>query len=615
MTVAVVVTAALYWTQKILIPVALAVFITFLLSPMVTRLQHLRLGRVPSIIAVALLAGLILVGIGWVIGSQIRGLAAGMSQYTENIKSRVQFVRDLIKGGSIGEELDEMGKEVGKVWNPPDEKAEKQQGPFGEDKGPPMKVQVEPGSTWVNRVGDFAPGLAEVLASGALTAVLVIFMLLKREDLRNRLIWLTGRGRIALTTKVLDDIGARISRYLLAQLVINTSYGLAMALGLWAIGVDHWLLWGFLSGLGRYVPYIGAPLAALFPIVLSLAQFNPETEGWTRPLLVVGWIVFLELLANNLMEPWLYGKSIGASEVALLVAAGFWAFLWGPAGLILSGPLTVCLVVVGEYVPALRFLAVLLGDEPALEPDVSYFQRLAAGDQDEAMAIALNFAREHGTERVYDGLLLPGLAHAREALAQGELSDSDERFIIDATRLILDDLEQELERPAGEAEVPAGAEAGVFQPLRKRVRIVGCAARDEMDQLGIEMLRRLLDPLRWEVDVVPVTVLAGELIARIREKQPAVLCIGSLPPGGLAHTRYLCKRLSSAFPGLKLLVGRWGPRGAGDAEREQLREVGAEAVDAALLETADELKQWLPVLQEQALSDRGAVAGRAAEKV
>ena len=585
-TVAVAVTAALYWAQKVLISVALAVFVAFLLSPLVTRLRRYGLGRAPAVFLVVTLTVLLALGVGWLISAQIRDLAAGMPRYTRNIQKRVRLIHGLGEN-SVVDQLNQMARDIGEVWNEPDAADAKEHPKRTASDGgaSPIKVQVEPGESWINHILPNLPAAAEVAGSGGLVIVLAIFMLLKREDLRNRLIWLTGHGRIALTTKALDDIGQRISRYLLAQLVINTSVGLALALGLWVIGVEYWLLWGFLGGLFRYLPYIGSPIAALFPIALSLVQF----EGWTYPLLVAGWIIVLELLAANVLEPWLFGKSTGVSAVALLVSAGFWTFLWGPVGLVLSGPMTVCLVVVGKYVPALRFLTVVLGDEPALEPDVTLFQRLAAGDQDEALSIVTTYVREHAPEQVYDGLLLPALAHVRSARDQDELSDGDERFVLDTMQWILDDL--------GASAPPVSADAGAFQPVRTRVRIAACAARDELDQLSLTMLSQLLDPARWEVEVVTATLLASELSVFVEEHRPAVVCLGSLPPGGLAHTRYLCKRLRGRFPGLKIIVGRWIEASAADPERDPLHDAGADKIAATLLHVRDQLLAWLPILQ------------------
>jgi predicted PurR-regulated permease PerM len=596
--VAALVVGGLYWAKSVLVPLAVAIFFTFLLSPLVTRLQR-RVGRVAAVLLVVTLAALLIVGVGWIVTAQFGDLAAELPEHVDNIKGRIHFLRDMGKN-SVWDRLGQMADDLAETWAHAGGKAAAP--PAAE----PVPVAVEKtGASWVGEMSGVLGMLIEAAGGAALAAILVVFMLLKREDLRNRLIWLTGRGNLTLTTKALDEIGQRISRYLLMQFIVNATYGLALAVGAWLIGLEHALLWGFLAAVLRYVPYIGAPVAALLAIILSLAQF----PGWTQPLLLTGYIIVLELVSNNVMEPLLYGRSMGVSEVALLVSAGFWTFLWGPIGLVLSGPLTVCLLVVGQYVTRLRFLAVLLGDEPALDPDASLFQRLTAGDQDEAEDIVLAYTREHPPEEVYDGLLVPALMHVRRAQEHDELDAEDQRFIHDATREILDDLADELHDPTKiEVEdapdiADAIAKAGSFHELRNRVRILGVAARDEWDDLILQMVRHSLSPAKWEMDVLPSSTLASELIPYIVEHQPAVVCLGTLPPGGMAHTRYVCKRLRSRFPDLKILVGRWSPRGGGEQQAETLREAGASAVYTSVREMLAQLNAWLPALQSQ--QDKG----------
>jgi hypothetical protein len=279
--------------------------------------------------------------------------------------------------------------------------------------------------------------------------VLVIFMLLKREDLRNRLLRLVGHGRLTVTTKAVDDAGQRISRFLLMQALINGTFGLSLAVGLFLIGVEYAFLWGFLAAILRYIPYLGTWIAAILPITLSLAMF----EGWLQPLLVMALFLVIELICNNVLEPRLFGRSMGVSEVALLVVAAFWAFLWGPIGLVLSNPLTVCLVVLGKYVPQLEFFDVLLGDEPALDADVSFYQRLLARDQDEATEIVLTHVQTLGPEQVYDALLVKALCHVRRDREQDQLTDFDEEFILRATGEIVEDLSERHARPTEAAAV------------------------------------------------------------------------------------------------------------------------------------------------------------------
>jgi hypothetical protein len=372
------------------------------------------------------------------------------------------------------------------------------------------------------------------------------------------------------------------------QALVNGTYGVALAMGLFCLGVEHAFLWGFLAAVLRYIPYIGAWVAAVPPVFLSLAMF----AGWIQPLLVVGLIVLIELVSNNVMEPRLYGQSMGVSEVALLVSAAFWAFLWGPIGMVLSSPLTVCLVVLGKYVPSLEFLDVLLGDEPALDSDVSYYQRLLARDQDEATELVLDRVKAAPPERVYDELLVPALNYAKRDRERDELAEADEQFILRATREIVEDLG---ERQAAEAEKEGDSgEGGAESP--SPIHVLGCPGRDEADELALEMLGQVLDPARWRVEVLSVEMLSAELVALAGEKAPAVVCIGALPPGGLAHTRYLCKRLRARLPGVKIVVGRWGLKGNVEQNREQLREAGADEVATTLLETRDRLQAWLPVL-------------------
>lgn len=609
-----VVIACLYWANVVFIPLALGVFLTFLMSPLVVALQRRGLGRIPSLVLVVSLVALILVGVGWVVTVQMTNLFRELPNHARNVYRKTDTLREMGLA-SVADTIDPIMHEITGVpesaerdGTPPAPGESKplsadpeklSPAPAGHLPTPPVegpsRVVVQPESTpWLSRLpGALGPVLGPFAAVG-LAIVLSIFMLLKREDLRNRFIRLVGRGRMAVTTKAVDDAGARISRFLLMQLIVNATYGIAWGIGLAIIGVHYALLWGFLAAFLRYVPYIGAPIAALLPITLSVLQFT----GWVQPLLVVGLLVILELVSNNLMEPWLYGQSIGVSEVAMLVAAAFWAFLWGPIGLVLSGPLTVCLVVLGRYVPALEFFEVLLGDEPALAPDVTYYQRLLARDQDEAALIVRTSLGTSPPEQVYDDLLVPALTYGKRDRERDEVDEADERFILQATREILEDIGERPAAPPAAETAEAPARDSATEPAEPRVRLLACPARDEADELPLEMLRQLLDPARWEVEVVGVATLSGELLSMVAEKELAVLCIGSLPPGGLAHTRYLCKRLRARFPKVKIVVGRWGLKGNVDENRAQLLEAGADQVETTLLEAQSHLNGWLPVLAQ-----------------
>jgi len=594
--VGVVVVTCLYWARTVFIPVALAVFLTFLLAPLVAALQRRGLRRLPSVILVVMLAAAVLGGVVWLVTAEVTSLAGEAPKYTENIKGKIKSLRHLGQG-SVTSGLEKMIQDITGEWNLPAGSEEGEDGdkPAVAASEKPTTVVLEPESpSWLARMPALLSSLLETLGGLALALVLVVFMLLKREDLRNRLIRLVSHGQITVMTKALDDAGQRISRFLLMQLIVNATVGLSVGLGLLAIGVQYAFLWGFLAAVFRYIPYIGVWIAALPPIILSLAMF----EGWLRPLLLIGLFLVIELIASNVAEPRLYGRSIGVSEVALLVAAAFWAFLWGPIGLVLSSPLTVCLVVLGKYVPQLKFLDVLLGDEPPLDAHVTFYQRLLARDQDEATQLVLAQAKASSPEQVYDDFLVPALNYAKRDRERDDLTESDEQSVLQATREILEDLgeRREVVTQAEEA-IHAEDRGNAAAPIP--LRVLACPARDQADRLALEMLRQLLDPAKWVVEIAAVETMTADLVAQVAEQAPALVCIGALPPGGLAHTRYLCKKLRARFPEVKIVVGRWGLTGNVEENREQLQDAGADLTATTILETRSQLNSLLPILTQE----------------
>ncbi len=345
---------------------------------------------------------------------------------------------------------------------------------------------------------------------------------------------------------------------------------------------------GFLAAVLRFIPYVGPLAAAIMPSVLGLAVF----PGWVWPVLVVGLFVVLELLTNMVLEPLLYGESAGVSEVALLVSVAFWTWLWGPIGLLLATPLTVCIVVFGKYVPQMEFLVVLISDEPVMETKISYYQRLLAMDQDEAADIVEVQLKAHPPEQIYDEVLVPALNYARRDRQRGSLTEDAEQFIFHATREIVENLD--IRQPKTEPSSNDGSEKAMEEESTgalPKVRILGCPARDEADELALLMFRQLLDSKRYEMELITAAALKSEVVSQVGEKNPALICIGALPPGGLAQTRYLCKRLRALFPDLKIVVGRWGPSGKMEGNRDFLLSAGADQVGTTLVETRDQMIQ------------------------
>lgn len=577
-----VVVLALYWARSIFIPIALAVFLAFVMSPVVSRLQRRGLGRTPAVVVTVGLAVLLSVGAGGAIAQQIVWLSQEITQpeRAEAFKAKLVQARNALNGdggGRLGQLLDD----VSLILFPK---------PTAGPAPTPVVIQSE-SPQWLAQVEAYISPATEVVGQGAFAFILTVFMLLKKEDLRNRMIRLTGHGKVTTTTKAVDDASRRISRYLLRQLVVNTTFGTIIAAGLFVLGVKLALLWGAIAALMRYVPYIGTWIGLVPPTLFSLTM----SDGWGQPTAVLALFLGLEAVCNNLVEPYVYGASMGLSEVAQLTAAAFWAFLWGPVGLVLSGPLTVCLLVLGKYVSRFRYFEILLGDEPVLEPRVAFYQRLAARDQDEASAIAQGAVAESTPAAVFDQIIVPALCLARRDEEDGDLSRDELGFAVRAAREI------------GEEVIAAGPPESA--DADRRVRVMLCPARGEVDHVGVELLANLLDPKRWEVEVTAPEILASELLDRIEEFLPAAVVIGSLPPGGVSHTRYLVARIRSKFPELKLVVGRWGRGEEFPDGPTELR--GADWVDSTLAETIKRLTGWYGVFTAEERAGKNPLVGTA----
>jgi predicted PurR-regulated permease PerM len=571
--------ASLYWAQAVLIPVAVSILLTFLLTPVADSLERLGLGRVFSVILIVILAFSFLAAVGGVVTLELTSVANELPIYRNNIEQKIADIRGAGKGGAL-EKVQKTAEEVKKELQKKDELAKAQPKPRE------VVVQGEQSSTFWPLPLDIAP-IFERLASGGLAIVLVIFMLIQREDLRNRLIRLIGYGRLTVTTKALEEASQRISRYLLMQSIVNASFGITVGIALSLIGLPYALLWGFLAAMLRFIPYVGPWAAAIMPSALSLIVF----EGWMWPALVLAVFLALELVANTILEPWLYGESAGVSEVGLLIAVAFWTWLWGPIGLILATPLTVCVVVLSKYVPQLDFISVLMSDEPVMKSNISYYQRLLAGDQDEAAEILEEQLKTHPLESIYDEVLIPTLNYVKRDRALGRLAENDQQFIFQATREILQDLDGL--KPGNSSNPTNFSDVTRIERISPstaaKVRIVGYPVRDEANELALLMFGQLLDPARYELALLAHETLTSEAIKQIAEKSPSLVCIASLPPGGLAQTRYLCKRLRGQFPNLKIIVGRWGTRSENNGN--SLLAAGADKVGSTMVETRDQVIQ------------------------
>jgi predicted PurR-regulated permease PerM len=556
------VVVALNWGQKVLIPFILAVLLAFVLAPLVARLERRGLRRVPAVMLVVCLAFLLLGAAGWAVVTQVTSLIDDLPQYKEGIHEKVGQLQGAGRRGLLAHVEDFIG-EVEKLGHPPEEAQR-----------PVVRVQPERSSLFAQLqalVGQFLG----VLSAALVVLLLVIYMLVHRETLRNQLIHLAGTGRLTLTTRALDETGQRIARYLLRYSLVNAGFGITVGLGLFVIGVPYASLWGLLAAALRFVPAVGPWLVAPFPAALALIS----SPGLSQPLLVLAVFLVLEVLNGYVIEPRVCGPSIGVAPVPLILAILFWAVLWGVVGLVLATPLTVCLAVLGKHVPQLEFLAVLLGSHPALGPAARYYQRLLARDGDEAAAILKDYLGQHPLDRLYDDVLLPALVLVRRGRRGGELRPDDEQFILRTTRELL----QQLNRVQAPAATPSDS-AGP-------VAVLGLPACDGADEVALLMLRSLCRAGGLDMRLADGGESSSGVVLQVQQERPAAVVIAALAPGGLAQACYLCRRLHAQFPTIRIVVGCWGHRRDPKKSRKLLFSAGAERVATTLREARSRLAQ------------------------
>jgi predicted PurR-regulated permease PerM len=507
-----------------------------------------------------------------------------------NIRRTIENITEQLGAKEKGDQPDAATEKK------PDEQGKQRPGATADAPGvtpeKPLYVSTQT-NTW-SQVLEVAGPAGEGLASTLLVIVLVVFMLIQRENLRNRIVRLVGRGRLVVTTRALDEGARRISRYLVMQVMVNTGFGVALAVGLFLAGVFTGqeslrytaVLWGFICGSVRFVPYLGTWVGVGLLLLFCFATL----PGWGAPLGIFAFFLVLELLTANVIEPLMFGHSTGSSPLALLLAAAFWTWLWGPVGLVLSTPLTVTLVVLGKYVPQLKFFEVLMGDEPPLSPEVTYYQRLLARDQDEASELIEEYLETHSVDDTYQELFLPALLQAKGDHERGELDDDDLEFLLDATRDIVDYLVSAQSAPAS---APPGEDGKEAAPPPKAV-LIGCPVHDEVDELALYLLRNLLLPQGYGVEILSSDLLTSEVLARVGTECPPVVCLAALPPGGLAQARYLCKRMRTQCPDVRIVVARWGEPENLERIQKRLRSAGADYVGTSLLESRTQI---VPLLQ------------------
>jgi predicted PurR-regulated permease PerM len=590
--VAAIVIGALYVGREIFIPIALAILLSFALAPPVRLLQRLHLPRAAAVLLVVFFAFAGIFAIGGVIATEITQLAGELPRYEFTMEEKIRSLRGTAAASGTLQRAAEVLQDLRQELNEP------QPAPGsppvarvpGQDSKPiPVEVRQPPPTPLENLVALIAPLLRPLTTTG-IVAIFVVFILLQREDLRNRFIKLAGSHDLQKTTAALDDGAGRLSRLFLFQLGLNALFGLLIGVGLWIIGIPNPVLWGILSGVLRFVPYIGAVISAIFPLVLA-AAVDP---GWTMLLWTAGLFLVIEPLIGQVIEPLAYSHSTGLSPVAVVASATFWTSLWGPVGLVLATPLTVCLVVLGRYVENLKFLEVMLSDRPPLSPPELFYQRMLAGDPDEAVEKAEEFLKERSLLTYYDEVALAGLKLAQNDLLRGVLNREQTGKIRDAVRELVDDLEDEnVENPKAatthDAEAAAAIEASREENIgvpvlrvqdlkpewRSQTPILCVAGRGPLDEAVAAILAQLLAKHGLPARVEGTEAVSSPNVFRLDTEGIALVCACYLDNASTASMRYTIRRLRRKLPNAIMILGSWT-----EADPPHLQEVAK--ADAAV---------------------------------
>jgi predicted PurR-regulated permease PerM len=566
---AVLVVAVLYWAQAVIVPLALALLLTFVLTPPVTWLQRW-VGRVTAVLLVVTLVFAAIGLAGWGLTRQMDHLAEDLPGYRANIRNKIADVRLAGRGGAV-EKLQETLEGIrGDLEAPGTPAAAAAARPVVVTSG---QLTGLLGFAWLGPV-------VKPLSTAGFVVAMVVFMLLERRDLRNRLIGFIGSGQLATTTKAFDEAGSRVSRQLLMQSLVSLLYGIAVFVGLYLLHVPYPLVWAMLGAAFRFIPYLGPILAAAGPILIGLAAL----EGWTGPVMILALFVVLELFTNLVLETVLYAGAVGVSQVVLLVSIAFWTWLWGPLGLLMASPLTVCFVVLGKHVPGLAFVGMLMTDTATLAPEYGYYQRLLARDQSEAAELIDHHIATEASASVYDALLLPALSYAERDRLELRLSAEENTAVIEATRELISDAADLIRRRAAPPPADTAVDPSLPQP-REPLRVLGYAVGGAADELALTMLADLLCDLPIAMEITAARMQAVELVALVKDQQFSVVCFADLPPSPSSKTRYLVRRLRSALPGLRIAVGRWAPPALADESPRAIEEAGANHVASLLVES------------------------------
>lgn len=609
----------LYFGRDVFVPVALSILLSFVLAPLVHALQAFRVPRAISVIGVVLLAFSIIFVIGGVIATQMTQLAGELPRYESNMRAKIQSLRGTAAANNTLERAADVLQDLSKELNKPKEPSSaRTAAPTanslpGQDARPiPVEVRQPPPTALESIAALISPLLHPLMTSG-IVIIFVIFTLLQREDLRNRLIKLAGSHDLQKTTVALNDAAERLSRLFLSQLALNSAFGLVIGTGLWFIGVPSAVLWGILAGILRFVPYIGVFIAAVFPLLLAVAV----DPGWSMLLWSAALFVIVEPLVGQVIEPLLYGRSTGLSPLAVVVSATFWTALWGPIGLVLATPLTICLVVLGRHVENLKFLEVMFGDRPALSPSELFYQRMLADDPAEALDNAEQFLKERPLAAYYDEVALKGLKLAQADLDRNALDTLHLQRIRDSVIELVRELDDHEDQPQKRVTQDVEAAAAVdsiedprvydFPVLAKdkltthwrgEAPVLCIAGRTGLDEAVAVMLAQILSKQGIGTRLEGVDVLSSANILRLETKGIVMVCVSFLNTSSIAQMRFTIRRLRRKLPGVVIVLGSW------NAEADSTVLADAVKADGVALTLHDAVKLCLEEASADAVGSK-----------
>ena len=589
--IAALILSTLYFGREDFVPIALAVLLSFVLAPLVSLVQHLRAPRGVAVVTVAFLAFAVIFMLGSLLAGQLSQLAGDLPKYQTTISEKISLLRQQTAGRGTLERASEMLKDLGQELDRPKAGTPALTAPAALPAKPPAQPvpvevrQPDPGA--LESLRTLISPLIHPLATTFIIVIFVIFILLQREDLRNRLIRLAGSHDLQRTTAALDDAAGRLSRFFLIQLAVNSGFGITIGLGLWAIGVPSAILWGILAGVLRFVPYIGAFIGAAFPLILAIAV-DPT---WTMVLWTAALFILVEPMVGHVIEPMLYGHNTGLSPVAVITSATLWTALWGPIGLVLATPLTVCLVVSGRHVERLAFLDIMFGDRPALSPPEIFYQRMLAGDPTEAADKAEEYLKNKSLTSYYDQVAMAGLRLAQADHERGALTVERLDKIRDTISEFASDLSDQEPRPAPAPDATTDVEANAaLDSTIEKVPMPGLpvlvagqlpaewqsaspvlciASRSTLDEAAGILLAQLISSHGLPARVEAAQVLTTKNIFALDVSGVAMICLVCLDTTALAHIRYAVRRLRRKAPHARIVLCCFG-REMTDAELEQL---------------------------------------------